>query len=68
MREVSDVFQLSFSISQSRRITLSRERENLGGKTKKTHPKQMVFALPSRTKPQKGKGLSEVQLWWGVKP
>lgn len=68
MREVSDMFQLNFSISESRRITLSGERENLGGKDKNTSPKQLVFALSSRTKPQKRRGVSEVQLWWGVKP
>lgn len=68
MCEVSEVFQLNFSVPKSRRITLSGERQNLEGKTKNMAPKQFGFALSSRTKRQKGRGVSEVQLWWGVKP
>lgn len=57
MPEVSEVFQLNFNISNSRGITLSGERENLGGKDKKTHVLRSWFLLcPAGPNPRRSEG------------
>lgn len=56
------MFQLNFGVSESRRITLRGGREYLGGKDKNICPKQLVFALSGRAKPQEGREVSEIQL------